>query len=87
MQGFIDKRQQPLQVCPGGHFIFSCEAAQDDEADLVLRPTQRYAHKASQIEAACRAAGFEPVSLQALDLRYEGAEPVQGFLVVARKAA
>jgi predicted TPR repeat methyltransferase len=74
-------------LVPGGSFIFSCEAANEDEPDLVLRRSQRYAHKASHIEAACRAAGFEEVSLKPLDLRYEGMEPVQGFLVVARKAS
>lgn len=72
---------------PGGHFIFSCEQAREDEADLVLRPTQRYAHKASHVEAMCRAAGFEPVTLEFKSLRYEKNEPVAGFLVVARKPA
>ncbi|MDB5941950.1 MAG: SAM-dependent methyltransferase [Ramlibacter sp.] len=71
----------------GGHFIFSCETAGEDEADLVLRPTQRYAHKASAIEALCRAAGFAQVSVEAMPLRYEGNEPVQGFLVIAKKPA
>jgi predicted TPR repeat methyltransferase len=69
----------------GGHFIFSCEEALEDEADLVLRPTQRYAHKASRVEAMCRAAGFEPVTLEPMPLRYEKNEPVAGFLVIARK--
>jgi predicted TPR repeat methyltransferase len=72
---------------PGGHFIFSCETALPTEADLVLRPTQRYAHKASHVEALCRAAGFEPVTLEPMQLRYENLEPVQGFLVTAKKPA
>ena len=71
----------------GGHFIFSCEAARQDEAGLVLRPTQRYAHQASHIEALCRAAGFQEVSLETMSLRYENNEPVQGFLVIAKKPA
>ena len=71
----------------GGRFIFSCETAADDEADLVLRPSQRYAHKASHVEAMCRAAGFDEVTLEPMALRYEGLEPVQGFLVIARKPA
>ena len=69
----------------GGHLIFSCETALESEPDLVLRPTQRYAHKASHVESVCRAAGFEQVSLEPMPLRYENNEPVQGFLVVARK--
>lgn len=72
---------------PGGHFIFSCETALESEADLVLRPTYRYAHKASRVEAMCRAAGFDPVALDAMTLRYEAHQPVVGFLVVARKPA
>jgi predicted TPR repeat methyltransferase len=71
----------------GGHLFFSCELAQEHEADLVLRPTQRYAHKASHIEALCRAAGFEQVTLELKPLRYEKNEPVAGFLVIARKPA
>jgi predicted TPR repeat methyltransferase len=70
---------------PGGYFIFSCEQAHEDEANLVLRRTKRYAHKASQVEAMCRAAGFEPVTLELKPLRYEKNEPVAGFLVIARK--
>jgi len=69
----------------GGHFIFSCETAAEDEADLVLRPSQRFAHKASHVEALCRAAGFAEVVLEPTTLRYEGIEPVQGFVVTARK--
>ncbi len=71
----------------GGHFIFSCETADESEADVVLRPTQRYAHKASHIEALCRAAGFHDVTLEPMPLRYEKLEPVQGFLVTAKKPA
>ncbi len=72
---------------PGGHFIFSCEQASEDEADLVLRPTQRYAHKASHVESMCRAAGFEQMTLEPMILRHEQNEPVPGFLVIARKPA
>ncbi|MCY7320069.1 MAG: methyltransferase domain-containing protein [Ramlibacter sp.] len=71
----------------GGHFMFSCETAAPEEADLVLRPNQRYAHKASHVEALCRAAGFQDVTLEAMPLRYENNEPVPGFLVIARKPA
>lgn len=69
----------------GGHFIFSCEQSREDEADLVLRPTQRYAHKASHVAALCRAAGFNEVTLETMTLRYEKNEPVAGFLVIACK--
>jgi predicted TPR repeat methyltransferase len=71
----------------GGHFIFSCERALDDEADLVLRPSQRFAHKPSHLEALCRSAGFEQVTIETMPLRYENNQPVEGFLVIARKPA
>lgn len=69
----------------GGQLIFSCERALDDEADLVFRDSQRYAHKASHIESVCRAAGFEQVSIEAVPLRLENNVPVEGYLVVAQK--
>lgn len=71
---------------PGGRLVFSCETAGEDEADLVLRPTMRYAHKASAVEALCRNAGFESVDIEPLTLRYENVEPIAGYLVTARKA-
>jgi len=69
----------------GGQFIFSCERALEEEPDLVLRPTQRFAHKASHVQGMCSAAGFEQVSIEPMTLRFEKNEPVAGFLVVARK--
>jgi predicted TPR repeat methyltransferase len=72
---------------PGGRFVFSCETATEDEPDLVLRPTMRYAHQPSVIEAICRATGFEGVEVESMTLRYENLQPIEGFLVTARKAA
>jgi predicted TPR repeat methyltransferase len=71
----------------GGHFIFSCETAEEGEANIVLRPTFRYAHKASHIDQLCRAAGFDHVTIEPMTLRYESTQPVQGFLVTAKKPA
>ena len=70
----------------GGELIFSCETAPEDGPDLVLQPSQRYAHKRSHIEALCKQAGFS-VSTEELVLRQEGGEPVQGFVVTATKTA
>ncbi len=71
----------------GGHFIFSCEAAGEDEADLVLRPgSNRYAHKAAAVERACREAGFDDVKIEHLErLRTEAGKALPGFIVIARK--
>jgi predicted TPR repeat methyltransferase len=74
-------------VKPGGHFVFSCERALETEADCLLRPSNRYAHKQSHIEQLCRRAGFADVTVQDTTIRFEGTEPINGFLVVARKAA
>jgi len=73
---------------PGGHFIFSCEAAQEGEPDLVLRTgTNRYAHRDTAVERMCRQAGFADVQIEHLPmLRMEGDVPLPGFLVTARKA-
>ena len=73
---------------PGGHFIFSCETAGEDEEDLLLRATGRFAHKASQVERLCIASGFDTVHIEHLPkLRMEGGAPLPGFLVVAHKPA
>ncbi|MDO5289124.1 MAG: tetratricopeptide repeat protein [Pseudomonadota bacterium] len=73
---------------PSGHFIFSCETAAEDEADWVLRPSNRFAHKASHVQRLCREAGFDDVRIEQLpSLRLEAGQPVPGFLVIARKPA
>lgn len=72
---------------PGGHFIFSCEAAQPDEADLVLRPSTRYAHKARHVRALCTAAGLTNVTQEDTTIRVESGQRIGGYIVVARKPA
>jgi len=72
-------------IVPHGDFLFSCEAAPEDGPDLVLQASGRYAHKRSHAMAVCREAGFTSVEIEDLVLRYEGDQPVQGFLVSARK--
>ena len=72
-------------LMPAGDLYFSCETAPEDGPDLVLLGSGRYAHKRSHVQALCRAAGFESVEIEDLALRYERGQPVQGFLVHARK--
>ena len=74
-------------LLPAGDFYFSCETAPEEGPDLVLQANGRYAHKRSHVQELCRQAGFESVEIEDLVLRYEGGEPVQGFVVAARKAA
>lgn len=70
---------------PGGHLVFSCEAAGEHEADLVLRPSTRYAHKAGHVRALCEAAGFEAVTLTPTPIRVEDGQPIAGYLLSARR--
>ncbi len=74
-------------VRPDGHFVFSCELALEFEADLVLRPSMRFAHKRSAIEAQCKAAGFDEVEVFELPLYNDKNGPVQGYIVIAHKPA
>ena len=89
---YVGTLEQPVRdihrvLVPGGRLVFSCERAAEEEADMVLRSSGRYAHKQSHIVALCRTAGFAQVDVQDIDVRLEGGQPVKGFLVVATKAA
>ncbi|AVP59158.1 tetratricopeptide repeat protein [Pulveribacter suum] len=73
-------------LSPGGQLILSCETGPEEGPELVLNPdTGRYQHKRSHVEGLCRAAGFA-VETEATILRYEKGQPVQGFVITARKA-
>ena len=69
----------------GGALIFSCETAEETEGALVLRPSKRYAHSRSSIEAFCREAGFSSCVVEPIELRLEKKVPIAGFIVVAEK--
>ena len=73
-------------VKPGGQLVFSCERATDDEDDLVLRPSGRYAHRRHDVEALCHVSGADAVEVHDCRLRVEAGKPVGGYWVVARKA-
>jgi len=70
----------------GGVLIFSCETAQESENALVMRPTKRYAHTVSSIQAFCRDAGFESCDIEMVELRFERGAPIPGFVAIAKKA-
>lgn len=72
-------------LTPGGQWVFSCETAPEDGPALVLQPSGRYAHQRSHVQALCESAGFMPIETEDTVLRYEGAEPVHGFVVTAHK--
>jgi predicted TPR repeat methyltransferase len=70
----------------GGALIFSCETAQESESALVLRPSKRYAHTVSSIQALCRDAGFDSCDIEPVDLRFERKVPIAGFIAIATKS-
>lgn len=82
-------------LTPGGRFVFSCEAGAEiktrSKAKAKVQPgyalpaTLRYTHLRSYVQRLLDEAGFEDVVLEDRVLRTEAEEPVQGFLVTARK--
>ena len=73
-------------LVPGGRLVFSCETGAEGGADYALPTTYRYTHTRDYVQRLLAEAGFKEVDLQDRVLRYEAEQPVQGFLVVARKA-
>ena len=74
----------------GGWFLLTCEAARADEGDpatgYVLRASDRYAHRAQDVERQLRAAGFVNIAIEPLpELRREGDAALAGFLALAQK--
>ena len=72
-------------LAPGGLFGFSLEL-HDCAGTLLRRRELRYAHNAEEALTACLAAGFEIVECQRAGIRKERDRPVDGMLVVIRKA-
>lgn len=72
-------------LLPGGRFVFSCEASADGEVDYALQSTYRYTHQSSYVQRLLQQAGFEDIAVEDRTLRLEANQPVQGFLVTARK--
>ncbi|MFE8645067.1 methyltransferase domain-containing protein [Sphingomonas sp. NCPPB 2930] len=77
-----------FRVCrPDGYFVFTCEQADESGPDLVLHDSIRYAHKVSAVQARCKAAGFDDVAIEFIDLRVERGAPIRGFRAIAHKPA
>jgi predicted TPR repeat methyltransferase len=71
---------------PGGILVFTLEDAGDKGPDSRLNSHGRYAHSRSYVEGTIRAAGLDIDSFTSVVLRNEGKQPVEGHLVVAKKA-
>ena len=67
----------------GGLLAFSLEA-HDGPEPMVLRPSLRFAHQREAARAALVAAGFDIVCFDEGVLRFDRAEPVAGYFVLAR---
>ncbi len=72
-------------LVPGGQWVFSCESAPEDGADLVLTKDGRYAHRRAHVAQLCADAGFAPVQIEESVIRLENGVPVHGFVVWATK--
>jgi predicted TPR repeat methyltransferase len=82
---FVEQSHRVLRK--GGTLIFSCELALPDEPPVVLRPSQRYAHRIDVVRAICEASGFAEVQIEEMVVRMDHAVPIQSFLVTATKSA
>lgn len=71
---------------PGGVLIFTVEALGEDETrDFVLAHHGRYAHRRAYVTDAIRSAGLEILRCDSERLRTEGAEPVAGLVITAKR--
>jgi predicted TPR repeat methyltransferase len=85
IEKFVTESQRVLKQ--GGTLYFSCELATADEAKVVLRTSQRYAHRIDWVSEVCERAGFTSVEIDELVVRTEQGNPIAGFLVTATKAS
>jgi predicted TPR repeat methyltransferase len=68
---------------PGGHFCFTVEAGED--ADYVLRPSNRYAHTLPYIERLAAAHGFDILTAEPLSARQENGAPIAALALMLVK--
>ncbi len=69
----------------GGRFVFTCETGAQGSADFALHPSHRYTHQRAYVQRLLTDAGFEELVIEDRELESEAGQPVQGFLVIARK--
>ena len=68
-----------------GQLVFTLES-HTAATDFTLQPHGRYSHSRHYVAAELERAGFGAIDIQEVVLRYEGAEPVAGWLVCAQPA-
>lgn len=67
--------------------MFSCELHADDLANYTLQGTYRYTHRSDYVQRLMQVAGFKDIAVTDCVLRVQVNQPINGFLVTARKAA
>jgi predicted TPR repeat methyltransferase len=74
---------------PAGCMGFTLEKTTESDAPAGyrLQPHGRYSHTEPYVRRILAETGMEPVSVEEAVLRMERFEPVQGFVVMATKAA
>jgi predicted TPR repeat methyltransferase/thioredoxin-like negative regulator of GroEL len=75
------------RLAPGGRFLLSAEALDDPAAGWRLGPQARYAHGAAHLREAAVAAGLTVALLRPEVVRFEGDEPVAGWLALVEGPA
>ena len=66
-----------------GILAFSTEISFED--DYILQPNIRYAHNKKYILACLKQNNYNILSIENTILRFENEQPVEGYLVIARK--
>jgi predicted TPR repeat methyltransferase len=70
---------------PGGHLVFTIERTAETPAGYRLNPHGRYSHTGPYLQAQLATAGLVQLLLIEVHLRVELKQPVDGWLVVARR--
>ena len=71
-------RNAGQRLAPGGWFLFTVEAAENE--DFVLQDTGRYAHGARYLHTIASEAGFGPGTLDTFTPRRDGGTDIKGLL-------
>jgi len=77
------------RLAGGGLFVFSTETLPDGALKgrpFMVGPKQRFAHDEAYVRSSLAAHGFDILLLQAIVVRFDEGEPINGHLVLARRA-
>ncbi len=70
---------------PAGALVFTVEAMADATQSTQLNPSGRYSHSEAYVRASLASTDFSVQHLEAVELRLENGEPVEGLLVLATR--